>query len=115
MAILLLVVRGILVASVGVVIGSEAAIVLLLLLLLLLLLSLLSLLSLLLLLLLLNGRRAVTLLRMLLLMMAGLLVHPGRVGLVSELVVSVDMRRGHHDGLRSTQYRGSERDMLREK
>lgn len=32
------------------------------------------------------------------LMVGGLLVHPGRVPLGVELVVSVDVRRGHHHG-----------------
>lgn len=71
----------------------------LLLLMLLLLSLLLSLLRLLLLgLLLLLSRRSCSLVGVLLLVMAGLLVHPGRIRLGIELVVAVDMRGWHHPG-----------------
>lgn len=63
------------------------------------LLGLLSLLSLLLLgLLLLLGCRSSCLVCVLLLVMAGLLVHPGRIRLGIELVVAVDVRGWHHPG-----------------
>lgn len=108
-----LIVGGILVAGrVGMIVGGETAIVLLLLLLLLSLLGLLllGLLLLLLLLSLLDSRHAAALLRVVLLM-AGLLDHPRRLGLVAELVVSVGMRRGHHAGQNWIQNRSENREV----